>query len=201
MASFDVRASDGSLLLAWLPSETPAVGDFRCYVADLAAYNSDRLIGEWLALDGLSADEIRAEVDAIIRRSPFPGAEEYAIHDWDGLPSSFGEWPDWEEVAAYVEAMSGLAEGEREAFAAYCDNIGAPVNSETLDGFSEAYCGCFADGAEYASLLAEELDTVPLDAPWPLGHIDWEAAWRDLELGGDYWSQRGSEGLHVFRNV
>lgn len=179
----------------------PAVGEFRCYVADLAAYNEGHLIGEWIALDGLSADEIREEVAGVIRRSPFEGAEEYAIHDWDGLPATFGEWPDWEAVAAYVETMSDLDGGEAEAFAAYCDNIGAPVNTDTLEEFREAYCGCFADGKEYAQQLAEELDTVPLNALWPLGHIDWEAAWRDLELGGSNWSHRGSRGLHVFRNI
>jgi len=178
-----------------------AVGDFRCYVADLAAYNSGRLIGEWIALDGLDADEMRAEVDVVIKRSPFPGAEEYAIHDWDGLPSRFGEWPDWDAVAAYVAAMGELDDSEREAFAAYCDNLGEPVSPETADGFSEAYCGCFADGEEYASLLAEELDAVPLGAAWPLSCIDWAAAWRELELGGDNWAHRGEFGLHVFRRL
>jgi antirestriction protein len=179
-----------------------AGGDFRCYVADLAAYNSGRLIGEWLTLDGLSADEIRAEVAAVIARSPFPGAEEYAIHDWDGISATFGEWPDWEQVAAYVAAMEELGddESDREAFAAYCDNIGEPVTPETLDSFRDAYCGCYRDGAEYAEDLAEELGAVPDPAPWPLSCIDWDAAWRELELGGDNWAHRGECGLHVYRS-
>lgn len=175
--------------------------EFRAYVADLAAYNSGRLIGAWIALDGLDADEIRAAVSAVIAASPFLGAEEYAIHDWDGIPSSFGEWPDWDAVAAYVGAMADLDDSDREAFAAYIADIGASVDSDSLDGFREAYNGCHRSGEDFAAELADEIGAVPESPVWPCSHIDWEAAWRDLEICGDYWGEHGAHGFHVFRNL
>lgn len=184
------------------PATVAAVGDFRCYVADLAAYNSGRMIGQWVALDGLDADEMRAAVQSVIDASPFPGAEEYAIHDWDGLPSSFGEWPDWDVVAAYVAAMEELGGAEeREAFRLWRENIGG--DSLDVEEFRDAYCGCYDSGEAYAEELAYEIDAAGVDwggqCAWPLGCIDWAAAWRELQLGGDNWGEHGEHGFHVFR--
>jgi len=181
-------------------SAASAYCDFRAYVADLAAYNSGRLIGAWIGLDGLDADEIRTAVSAVLAASPFPGAEEYAVHDWDGLPATFGEWPDWDAVSAYTAAMVELDESEREAFRAFLDNTGDSASADTLEAFRDAYRGCYSCGADYAAELADELGAVPADVSWPLSCIDWDAAWRELELGGDNWSHRGSHGLHVFSN-
>jgi len=195
-------AVSGQTVGQWQASLPAAPGEFRCYVADLAAYDSGRLIGEWIDLDGLSADEIRDAVAGVISRSPFPGAEEYAIHDWDGLPSSFGEWPDWEEVSAYVAAMAELGDSDREAFSAYVANIGATVSPDTLEEFREAYRGCYSSGEHYAQELAEEItETRDLFGQWPTSCIDWQAAWRQLEIGGDNWCEHGQYGCHVFRSV
>jgi antirestriction protein len=167
----------------------------RAYVADLAAYNNGHLIGQWIELDGLDADAIKAAVAAVIAASPYPGAEEYAIHDWDGIPSSFGEWPDWDAVADYVEARQGLDPETLEAFELWFNNCG--------DGggfFSDDYCGCFNNGAVYAEQLAEDTGLQIAEA-WPYNCIDWEAAWVELRLGGDNWGEFGPiGGFHVYRN-
>jgi antirestriction protein len=173
---------------------------FRCYVADLAAYNSGQLIGEWIDLDGLTAEEMQEAVSDVIKRSPFPEAEEYAIHDWDGLPSSFGEWPDWNVVANYVAAMEELEQVAEEAFKIYCQHLGELDNDDLISNFREAYRGCHESGEDYAQEYAEDVGFNADDAPWPFYYIDWSAAFRDLEVGGDIWSHRGHYGLHVFSN-
>lgn len=172
----------------------------RAYIADLAAYNNGHLWGRWLDLDGLDAEDIKAEIGRIIESSPEPGAEEYAVHDWDGVPSHFGEWPDWERVADYVAVVVELDDMEREAFDAWLDNSSSGT-APSLDAFREEYAGTYEDGEEYAGQLAEDTEAVNWRAlRWPLTCIDWGAAFRELEIGGDIWSHRGSHGLHVFRN-
>lgn len=181
-----------------MSTQTATSAEFRCYVADLAAYNAGRLLGEWIDLDGLSAEEMREAVAAVIARSPFPDAEEYAIHDWDGLPSTFGEWPDWDAVAQYVATMEELSEDEREAYALWCDNIGS--DSVSAEEFREAYNGCYRSAEEFAERLADDIGAIDRNASWPLCHINWEAAWRDLRTGGDYTDIDGPSGVHIFRS-
>jgi|LakMenE01Jun11ns_1017448.scaffolds.fasta_scaffold9959402_6 antirestriction protein len=61
--------------------ETP-----RIYVADLEAYNSGRLVGEWLDLaDYDNADELMDAIQDVLKKS---GGEEYAIHDVEYVPRS-----------------------------------------------------------------------------------------------------------------
>lgn len=50
--------------------------------------------------------------------------------------------------------------------------------------------------------LAEDLGAVPEGATWPVSCIDWGAAWRELDIGGDYTSESASGGgVHVFRRA
>ena len=54
----------------------------RIYVACLAAYNNGQLHGAWIDADQ-SADAIHEEIRAMLASSPTPGAEEWAIHDYE----------------------------------------------------------------------------------------------------------------------
>jgi antirestriction protein len=177
---------------------TKTTATHRAYVADLAAYVGGQLIGQWIDLDGLDADQMKAAVQSVIDASPYPGAEEYAIHDWDGVPSSFGEWPDWEAVAAYVEARQGMNPETLEAFEIW--HSWAPSDNNDVEDFREAYCGAYQDGAEFASYLADELG-LEFENSWPYNCIDWEQAWYELRIGGDNWAEFGSHGFHVFRSI
>lgn len=75
--------------------ETP-----RIYVADLEAYNSGRLVGEWLDLaDYNDADELMDAIQDVLKKS---GGEEYAIHDAEYIPrnmySEYMGQKDFEEL-------------------------------------------------------------------------------------------------------
>ena len=54
----------------------------RIYVADLAAYNSGKLHGVWIdATEDL--EDIQTQVQEMLKKSPEPFTEEYAIHDYE----------------------------------------------------------------------------------------------------------------------
>ena len=56
----------------------------RIYVACLAAYNNGILHGCWVDADQ-SFEDIWQEIRDMLASSPIPGAEEHAIHDYDGF--------------------------------------------------------------------------------------------------------------------
>jgi len=81
----------------------------RIYVADLAAYNEGKLIGEWLDLDDYSSgSEVMDAIKELMEKwSKEQGEdrEEYAIHDYENLPKSFySENMGETDFDAYYEA-------------------------------------------------------------------------------------------------
>ena len=56
----------------------------RIYVACLAAYNSGRLHGAWINADQKPAS-LQSEVSAMLKASTLPGAEDFAIQDFEGF--------------------------------------------------------------------------------------------------------------------
>ena len=58
----------------------------KIYVADLEAYNNGKLVGEWLDLsDFEDGKDVSKEISKLLKKW---GAEEYAIHDVENVPSS-----------------------------------------------------------------------------------------------------------------
>lgn len=160
----------------------------RIYVACLAAYNNGKLHGAWL--DATDADDIREGIAAMLKASPEPGAEEWAIHDHEGFGGMHvGENPDLDKLAELAACISEHGE----AFCAYASNVG--YEHADAEGFQECYQGEFRSEEEFAEQLAEDIGAVDRNATWPNNHIDWEAAARDL-FCGDYYMIDG----HVFRS-
>jgi len=86
--------------------ETP-----RIYVADLEAYNSGKLVGEWLDLtDYNDADELMEAIQNVLKKS---GGEEYAIHDYEYLPSSmYSEYMGYKDFVEIYEMMDLAKEND-----------------------------------------------------------------------------------------
>ena len=104
----------------------------RIYVACLASYNAGILHGEWI--DATDADVIREAIQEMLKGSPSPGAEEWAIHDYEGFGSTrLGEWEDIDRVAE----LGALIDEHGEAFAAYADHVG--VDYATEESFQDAF--------------------------------------------------------------
>ena len=174
-------------------ADVEPVGDaeHKAYVADLAAYNEGRLIGEWIDLDDKSEDEISEEIKALLEKwSKASGElrEEYAVHDWESMPSSFGEYPTWSEVVAYMEAVK---EHTQEVVDSALE-LDIP-----LESIQDAYCGQYDDETDYAKQYCD--DTVMLsDIPDNIKmYFDYESFGRDIFIN-DMQGTRTFGSFHVF---
>jgi len=164
------------------------------YVACLAAYNSGHLHGEWIDADQ-DADSIMDEIRAMLAESPSPGAEEWAIHDYEcfgALPLS--EYEDIERVAQLGQLIAehGLP------FAAYAAHVGEDYATE--EGFEEAYRGEWDDEEDYAYQLWEDLG-YNADIPEHLQcYIDHKSFAHDLFISDCYSIDNPEGGIWVFDN-
>lgn len=164
---------------------TPAI-----YAANLAAYNSGHLIGEWIKLeDGITGDEIRERIQAMLDRT---GGEEYAIHDYNNLPSSLGEWPDLDTVAEIAHAISEHGYDLVKGFVDY-------FHADHLSEFQELYVGTYKDEEDFAYDLVRDCYDLDKTMGALACYFDYEAFARDLFMG-DYVSIDVPEGVAVFRS-
>lgn len=174
----------------------------QIYVACLASYNAGVLHGRWIEVDDV--DSMEEQIAEMLRESPYPNstidcpecaggaakdpagcgtckgvtyvptAEEYAVHDYDGLPANhFGEHPSMAELVEYVE----LVEKHGDAFEAFFDEFdyqGSDLESEFQDRYRGSY--------ESEGHLVDEYISEFLDVPERLeNYIDEEKVLRDLQ--------------------
>ena len=168
----------------------------RVYVACLAAYNNGHLHGEWIDVD--DADTMREKVAAMLAKSPIPNAEEWAVHDYDGIPSAFGEYPDFAELAAYKDLVEEHDEDLVKAAHDVSDYHASVADiAETI---RDRYAGQGDTLADWCEQFAD--DTGMLDEmPEKLRpYFDFEAYARDLQMGGDVSTSRQGGTVYVFWN-
>lgn len=165
-----------------------ATDTLQVWIADLAAYNNGKLHGRWV--DALDADEMYEAAKEIIKTSPEPFAEEWAIHDYNGFPhavvSELGEYPSFETVANVANAI----EEHGEAFAKWLSvqesyELGDPQLGER---FQEHYRGEWDSEEAYAMEYVSEcgwggMEQLPDELS---SYINWEAIARDLFRHGNY---------------
>jgi len=148
----------------------------RIYVACLAAYNAGTLHGEWIDADQ-DADDIRAAVDAMLKRSPEPGAEEWAIHDYEGFgPIKLSESESFDTVAALAKAI----EEHGQIFAHFYDHGDSDYKDDVesaVSAFEEKNRGEWDSLADYVENFWEETGEYKRDEKnwWsPINYVDWE---------------------------
>ena len=172
--------------------ETLQVSTPRIYVACLAAYNNGMLYGKWIDADQ-DADSIRLEIQTMLAGSPIPGAEEWAIHDYDGFCGL--RLSESEDIEDLVETVSLITE-HGEAWARYAEYVGTDYASQ--EDFEEAYAGEWDSEEDYAEHLAEETMEIPEHLRF---YIDYEKLARDIFIN-DYFSAEGSNcKIFVFRRM
>jgi len=171
----------------------------RIYVASLSDYNDGRLHGAWLDADQ-TAEDLHTGVSDMLAASSEPGAEEWAIHDYEGFYGlALSEYESMESVARLAQ---GIAQ-HGEAFAAWARYAGTTDNEE-LERFEGCYLGEWPSLAAYAEDfvadlgLADELEQAVPEMLEPYVAIDYEALGRDLDLGGDVVSVEAANGPGLF---
>lgn len=176
------------------PSQGP-----RIYAASLSDYNDGRLYGAWLSADA-DPDDLAAGISAMLERSPTPGAEEWAIHDYEGFgPLRLGEY---EDLATISQIGQGIAE-HGPAFAHWAAICGTS-DQEELARFDDVYLGQWESVGAYAEELLEDLgidDLIERSVPEHLQAyvtVDVEGFARDLEYSGDITASEGDNGVYLF---
>lgn len=170
---------------------TTATTSPSIYVACLAAYNSGYLHGAWIDADQ-DADDIRAEIATMLKASPIKGAEEYAIHDYEGFEGvTISEYQGIEsvaQIAAFIAEHGALGAGLLVEF------VGDIDQAETA--LRDGYHGQFASLADYMEELTTDSITIPEAIRY---YIDWQAMARDAEMSGDIFTiQTAHDEVHVF---
>lgn len=170
------------------------------YLADLAAYNSGRLHGETVELDGdanHNLEQIRETIARVLRTSPVADAEEWAIHDYQGFGDlKLGEYEDLEKVAN----LAALMNEHGTVLAALVSHFGGlSYLDEAVRHMEENYQGTHDSLEAWAEQYLEDTGALS-EVPESLrNYIDFEAWARDAELGGDIFGLTDSDGtLHVF---
>jgi len=165
--------------------------EIRIYVADLAAYNNGKLHGVWIDVCE-DIEQIQAQVFDMLENSPEPGAEEYAIHDYEGFGAyRLGEFAGLEtahKIACFFTVFPAFGDLLLDYFGGDLDE------AETAAG--EQYAGCYSSLSEYAESLYDGVTIVPEALTY---YIDYERLGRDMELGGDIFTlEVGHESIHIF---
>lgn len=164
-------------------------GEIRIYVACLAAYNNGILHGCWINADQ-DVDGIWSGINAMLKASPIEGAEEYAIHDYEGFEGA--------PVSEYssIESVAELA-----AFIAEHGEVGGKLVEYfgDLDAAREAiedhYAGEYKSLADFAQELTEQSTEIPVSLQ---SYIDWERMARDLAINDVLTIETGFECVHIF---
>lgn len=174
-------------------SSTAAVTP-KVYVACLSAYNRGELHGAWIDAD-LDADNIEAQVQAMLAKSPVPGAEEWAIHDFEGFGGlSVHEFEPLETVSL----IGRMVAEHGEAWVGWARHVG--MNYATDRGaeerFADAYIGRYDSREDFGEQTAQCI----LDGAHPTlaAYFNADAFGRDLLLDDYFATEAADGGIHVF---
>jgi len=123
-----------------------------------------------------------------------PSAEEWAVHDYDDLPSSFGEHPDLEKLLEYVE----MVEEHGDAWVAYMED--QRHNDPSEHDFNDRYAG---EGSSELDWIYGYVEDTGLLAEVPEAlkqFFDNEAYLRSMEAGGEISFQSINGTVYAFWN-
>jgi len=149
----------------------------QIYIACLASYNNGTPHGKWI--DATSdVDEMQEDVNALLRE--VPSAEEFAIHDFDGIPN-LGEYCGLRAVADYVEFVEAHDSFEADEIKAVMDDCCGDL-ALAKERLEDGYCGTFARFRDFADGYAEDCIFPDVDNEMAQRYFDYESFARDLEM-------------------
>lgn len=122
----------------------------KIYVADLEAYNSGRLVGVWLDLtDYEDAEEL---MDAISKFLEESGGEEFAIHDYENLPSSMYSEYMGERDFQEIYQMMDLAKDKDLPL-----DVVMEVTHELGENAVDEFYGVYDSAVDFAEQLVDDI--------------------------------------------
>lgn len=172
------------------------------WIGSLADYNAGLLTGDWIDA-AVEDDELLDAARSVVANSHTPGAEEWAIFDFEG----FGSWrPGEHEDLATVATIARGIRDHGPAVAAWADLHDA--DPDMLVGFEDAYLGHYDSPAAWAEHVMEdmgltgergELTKAIPESLQPYIRIDYAMWARDCFLEGSiYFEEDPAGGVWVF---
>ncbi len=172
------------------------------YVASLSDYNDGELHGRWIDAT-LGLDHIEEQVREMLASSPYAAssfarqwglvAEEWAIHDHSGFQGvKIGEWEQFVTVADLAENI----EEHGDAFAAFA----AAFDPDQLDQFEDRYRGQWETVEAFAGDWTEDTGGLSNVSEYLQNHIDWGSVAREMEVSGEFYFAKQTNGVYVFEN-
>jgi len=168
------------------------------YVASLSDYNAGRLHGVWIdATQDIEA--VYTAVEDLLRSSAEPGAEEFAIHDYEDFGAV--RFSEYEKLETVVRIAQGIAEHGK-PFAGWASHLGEREWDDHLDDFADCYLGSYDSMEDYAAQILDDLgvdiDNLGPEYLRPYIRFDLEGLASDLSL--DVAVEQDDAGVHIFLN-
>lgn len=165
-------------------------GDIRIYVACLAAYNNGILHGRWIDA-AQDPYDIWDAVNNMLQCSPISGAEEWAIHDYEGFEGAqICEYQCFDSVsktAGFIAEHGALAGKLLD----YYRDL-----EEAKEAIADRYAGEYESMADFAREITEQTgETIPDTLAY---YIDYEAMGRDLAISDVVTIETRFDQVHVF---
>ena len=128
----------------------------------------------------------------MLTASPITGAEEWAIHDYEGFGDvRIEEYTGFERVSALASFITEHGEIGAALLDYYCGDL-----EEASEAITDRYMGEHASLADYVQEVTEETTTIPQALQY---YIDWQAMARDVEMNGDVFTvSTAHDVVHVF---
>lgn len=163
----------------------------KIYVACLAAYNDGVLHGKWIDANQCSSD-IYEEIYEMLASSPIPGAEEFAVHDFEG----FGrvQIHEYESIETIAELAAFITEHNELG----SELLGEYSIEEAVKLLEENYYGSHGSEVDFAYEIFENCYSELIPENLQI-YFDFEALARDLFIC-DYFSVEVNGRTHVFSN-
>lgn len=161
----------------------------KIYVACLAAYNNGRLHGQWIDVVN-DLDAMQESIAAILKASPEPDAEEWAIHDFEGFGSlQLSEYEGLDNIMEYAEFHEEHGDLGLELLAHFNDI------KDARNAIENNYHGEYKNEEDFAySFTQETSGEIPKHLEY---YIDYQAMARDFFIN-DFYSIEVDNSIHVF---
>ena len=165
----------------------------RIYVACLSAYNNGKLHGAWIEAES-DLENMMEKIQGMLKNSPEPNAEEWDIHDLDGIPRGI---TCVQEVADYMQIIEDHADYSNEIIEAAW---GLSCNTDQFKGYLENYAGSGDSEKDWCESYLQETGFFEGVAEHFEMYFDTEAYVRDMNYNGDIATADVNGTTYVFWN-
>lgn len=205
IVSADTLRPEDLLVKFWNAAETVAVLADRPQLLNPETLASlTKLVGEDSSESDWSGDEAQQTLDDLFAALDDAAPAGFSFGASEGDGACFGFWLSdaWSDALETLGIGNDDPTGWAELISRLeLDGIDPDNIEDAYQGRAEAWSEERA-GADYAQQLAEDTADLTICNDWPFSCIDWDAAWRELEMGDGYRLHDigGGEWL-VFRSV